>query len=70
MLGAVGLVHLENGFFMNWSGQQAGQGFEFHLLVIAMALAVLLRGSGALSVDRRLALTSERKAGRGRSATG
>ena len=54
MLGAVGLVHLENGFFMDWTGQQAGQGFEFHLLVIAMAVAVALRGSGALSVDRVL----------------
>ena len=54
MLGAIGLVHLENGFFMDWSGQQAGQGIEFHLLVIAMAVAVALRGSGALSVDRVL----------------
>jgi putative oxidoreductase len=55
MLGAIGLVHLPNGFFMDWSGQQAGQGFEFHILVIAMAAAVLLRGSGALSLDRMLA---------------
>jgi putative oxidoreductase len=54
MLGAVGLVHVQNGFFMDWSGQQAGQGFEFHLLVVAMAVAVLLRGSGAFSVDRAL----------------
>jgi len=54
MLGAVALVHFQNGFFMDWSGQQAGQGFEFHLLVIAMAFAVVLRGSGALSIDRVL----------------
>jgi putative oxidoreductase len=54
MLGAVGLVHIENGFFMNWSGQQAGQGVEYHVLVVAMAVAVLLRGSGAFSVDRAL----------------
>lgn len=54
MLGAVGLVHVQNGFFMDWSGQQAGQGFEFHLLVVAMAVAVLLGGSGAFSVDRAL----------------
>jgi putative oxidoreductase len=52
MLGAVALVHFQNGFFMNWSGQQAGQGFEFHFLAIAMAAAVMLRGSGAFSVDR------------------
>jgi len=63
MLGAVGLVHLENGFFMDWSGQQAGQGIEFHLLVIAMAVAVALRGSGALSVDRVL-LKREWRGGR------
>jgi putative oxidoreductase len=54
MAGAVSMVHLPNGFFMNWSGQQAGEGFEYHLLVIAMAVAVMIRGSGALSVDRAL----------------
>ncbi|HEX7120652.1 MAG TPA: DoxX family protein [Longimicrobiales bacterium] len=47
--------HLANGFFMNWFGTQAGEGFEYHLLAIGLALAVLLRGSGAASVDRLLA---------------
>jgi len=60
MLGAVALVHAPNGFFMDWSGQAAGQGFEFHVLVIAMALAVVLRGSGALSVDRVIAARARR----------
>lgn len=46
--------HVGNGFFMNWSGHQAGEGFEFHLLAIAMALALTIRGSGALSLDRLL----------------
>ncbi len=55
MLGAISMVHVQNGFFMDWSGQQAGQGFEFHFLVIAMAVAVLIRGSGALSLDRVVA---------------
>jgi putative oxidoreductase len=54
MVGAVVTTHLSNGFFMNWSGQAAGEGFEFHLLAIAMGLAVLLRGGGALSLDRWL----------------
>ena len=54
MAGAVTMVHLPNGFFMNWSGQQAGEGFEYHILVVAMAVAVMVRGSGALSVDRVL----------------
>jgi putative oxidoreductase len=54
MLGAISLVHAPHGFFMNWTGQQAGEGFEFHLLAIGLALVVLVRGSGALSLDRAL----------------
>jgi putative oxidoreductase len=55
MLGAIATVHAPNGFFMNWSGAQAGEGFEYHLLVIAMALVLLVSGGGALSADGRLA---------------
>lgn len=55
MLGAVVTVHASHGFFMNWSGQQAGEGFEYHLLAIGLALVVLLQGGGRWSVDRRLA---------------
>jgi putative oxidoreductase len=47
-------VHLQNGFFMNWTGTQAGEGFEFHLLAAAIAVAIMIRGSGALSIDRAL----------------
>ena len=49
-------THAANGFFMNWFGRQpAGvEGYEYHLLAIAMALAVAARGAGALSVDRWL----------------
>jgi putative oxidoreductase len=54
MIGAIFLVHLPNGFFMNWMGAQKGEGFEFHLLAIAMAAALLLRGAGAFSLDRAL----------------
>jgi putative oxidoreductase len=54
MLGAVFTVHLPNGFFMNWMGNQKGEGYEYHLLAIGMALAVLIKGSGAFSVDRSL----------------
>jgi putative oxidoreductase len=52
---AVLMVHLPNGLFMNWYGNQKGEGFEFHLLAIAIALTIMARGSGALSVDRALA---------------
>jgi putative oxidoreductase len=54
MIGAILMVHLANGFFMNWMGNQKGEGFEYHLLVIAMAAALLLRGAGAFSLDRAL----------------
>ncbi len=54
MIGAIFMVHLPNGFFMNWAGNQKGEGFEYHLLAIAMAAALLLRGAGAASVDRAL----------------
>ena len=57
MLGAIFLVHAPHGFFMNWTGAQAGEGFEYHLLALALALVVLIKGSGALSIDR--ALTEE-----------
>ena len=51
MLGAVFTVHLKNGFFMNWMGNQKGEGFEYHLLVIGICLALLVLGSGRYSVD-------------------
>lgn len=51
MTGAIFMVHLPNGFFMNWSGKQAGEGFEFHLLAIAIALALIITGGGGLSLD-------------------
>lgn len=48
------LHHVHHGFFMNWFGQQQGEGFEYHLLVIGICLALLIKGGGALSVDRKL----------------
>ena len=54
MIGAIFMVHLPNGFFMNWMGNQKGEGFEFHLLALAMAATLLLRGAGAFSLDRTL----------------
>ncbi|WP_236018907.1 DoxX family protein [Geomonas propionica] len=54
MVVAVALVHLHNGFFMNWSGKQAVEGFEYHILVVGMALALLIGGGGKWSADRVL----------------
>jgi putative oxidoreductase len=52
MIVAVALVHLPHGFFMNWTGTQGGEGFEYHVLLVAMAAPIVVRGAGALSVDR------------------
>ncbi|UCF20001.1 MAG: DoxX family protein [Gemmatimonadota bacterium] len=55
MVTAALIVHWPNGFFMNWSGSQGGEGFEFHILAAALALVVTVGGAGALSLDRLLA---------------
>jgi putative oxidoreductase len=54
MVVAILMVHHHFGLFMNWSGQQKGEGFEYHLLAIAIAVVLMARGSGAFSVDRAL----------------
>jgi putative oxidoreductase len=54
MTGALITVHSEFGFFMNWFGNQAGEGFEFDLIVIALSLVVVLNGSGVYSLDHLL----------------
>ncbi|MFO0775162.1 MAG: DoxX family protein [Nitrospiraceae bacterium] len=54
MLGAIP-QHWAQGFFMNWFGHQQGEGFEFHMLVIAMSLALLVTGGGKWSVDGAIA---------------
>ena len=54
MTGAA-FMHKEHGFFMNWAGQQAGEGYEYHLLMIGMALALCISGGGKWSVDQKLA---------------
>lgn len=55
MIGAISMVHWPNGFFMNWFGKQAGEGFEYHLLVLGMVLALMVGGGGKASVDRAAA---------------
>jgi putative oxidoreductase len=61
MIVAVYMIHWHNGFFMNWfgamtsEGKPAGEGFEFHLLVIAIGIALMIRGGGKWSVDKAIA---------------
>lgn len=52
---AILTVHAANGFFMNWYGNQKGEGFEYHLLALALALIVLIYGGGKASVDAVIA---------------
>jgi putative oxidoreductase len=55
MLVAIATIHRSFGFFMNWTGAQKGEGFEYHLLVLAITAYLMIRGAGAFSVDRGLA---------------
>jgi putative oxidoreductase len=63
MVVAVAMVHHNFGFFMNWAGTQKGEGYEYHLLTIAVAVFLMIRGAGAASVDRLLysSLASSRR---------
>lgn len=62
MLVAILKVHASIGFFMNWTGKQGGEGFEYHLLAIAMALAAIIGGGGAFSVDHAIFSAPARRA--------
>jgi putative oxidoreductase len=59
MVVAVLLIHHKFGLFMNWGGDQKGEGFEYHLLAIAVMLAVIIRGAGAYSVDYMISRTNQ-----------
>ena len=56
MLGAIAMVHGKVGFFMNWMGQQGGEGFEYHLLAIAVLSSILIAGPGRFAIGRFLPL--------------
>ena len=58
MLVAIWTVHRAVGFFMNWSGMQKGEGFEYHLLVLAITGFLMIRGGGAFSIDHTIATAS------------
>ncbi len=55
MIGTIVTAHAQFGFFMNWSGQQAGEGIEYALLAIALAASLVFHGGGAWSIDKTLA---------------
>ena len=51
-LGMIFTVHLQNGFFMNWFGNNKGEGYEFDILFWAISIIIIINGSGKFSVDR------------------
>jgi len=51
MLVAVAMVHAQYGWFMNWFGNQKGEGFEYHLLAIGIAIVLIIRGGGKWAAD-------------------
>jgi putative oxidoreductase len=55
MLGAILTVHGRHGFFMNWYGNNQGEGFEYHVLAIGLAVALVLSGAGVWSLDAMIA---------------
>jgi putative oxidoreductase len=58
MVVAIAMVHSANGFFMNWSGAQKGEGIEYHLLVLAATVFLMIRGAGAFSIDHAIGTAS------------
>ncbi len=52
MLVAIFMVHRQHGLFANWTGQQKGEGYEYHLLALAIVVAIITQGAGAFSFDQ------------------
>jgi putative oxidoreductase len=59
---AIALVHHQFGFFMNWTGAQKGEGYEYHVLVLALTVFLMIHGAGAASIDRLLSAPSKHAA--------
>ncbi|MGP8216444.1 MAG: DoxX family protein [Bacteroidia bacterium] len=55
--GIIYYVAFTNGFFMNWGGNNSGEGYEYDILVLGMSLALLIGGAGSLSIDSKLSST-------------
>ena len=55
MLVAMLTVHRQHGFFMNWFGNQSGEGYEYHVLALGVAAALVIGGAGRWSVDALIA---------------
>lgn len=54
LLGIIFTSHLQNGFFMNWYGNQSGEGIEYFLLYLGICTSLLFTGSGKYSIDKTI----------------
>jgi putative oxidoreductase len=53
-IGIIFTAQFEHGFFMNWFGTQKGEGYEYSLLIIGLAITSVINGSGNFSVDNQI----------------
>ena len=65
LAGVIYHVHWQNGFFMNWFGNQKGEGYEYFLLAIAMAVSLVITGAGSFSIDRYISAQTSKTAPEG-----
>jgi len=45
------MIHRPYGFFINWFGNQKGEGYEYFILAVGIAAVLVITGSGAWSLD-------------------
>lgn len=69
MVVAILSVHGAHGFFMNWTGSQKGEGFEYHLLALGLALVTIIAGGGKWSIDLLLSRCLGKSASNEKSGT-
>jgi putative oxidoreductase len=51
-IGIILTSHLDNGFFMNWFGNQPGEGYEYHLLILTISMAIIILGPGKYTIGK------------------
>lgn len=55
MTGAALMMHAQHGFFMNWMGNQKGEGLEYFILAVTLSAALMIKGGGKWAADRAIA---------------
>ena len=68
-IGTILTAHIGNGFFMNWLGNQKGEGLEYFIILLGLALALIISGGGRWSVDAALIKKEQNKFSKEKTAT-